>query len=98
MVFCGNHPFDETLTKKMRIARRAESGGYMKIKNVRYDSQDWQSFIHYLWPLQWTNVETPLNDELNEKLFILSKGNIGLAQMIYRGGTIKRLSVAVMKS
>ncbi|WP_277889683.1 ATP-binding protein, partial [Escherichia coli] len=56
MVFCGNHPFDETLTKKMRIARRAESGGYMKIKNVRYDSQDWQSFIHYLWPLQWTNV------------------------------------------
>ena len=51
----------------MRIARRAESGGYMKIKNVRYDSQDWQSFIHYLWPLQLTNVETPLNDELNEK-------------------------------
>lgn len=61
----------------------------MKIKNVRYDSQDWQSFIHYLWPLQWTNVETPLNDELNEKLFILSKGNIGLAQMIYRGAQLK---------
>ncbi|HBB7903068.1 TPA: ATP-binding protein [Escherichia coli] len=89
MVFCGNPPFDETLARKMRIARRAESGGYMNILNVRYDSQDWQSFIHYLWPLQWTNIETPLSDELNEKLFVLSKGNIGLAQMIYRRAQLK---------
>lgn len=83
--FCGNHPLTRRWQRKWELPKWAESGGYMKIKNVRYDSQDWQSFIHYLWPLQWTNVETPLNDELNEKLFILSKGNIGLAQMIYRG-------------
>lgn len=84
LVFCGNHPFDETLTRKLRIARRAESGGYMKISSPEYNSSDWQTFINYLWPLQWTNVESPLTSELNEKLFILSKGNIGLAQAIYK--------------
>lgn len=31
LVFCGNHPFEETLSKKLRIARRAESGGFMNI-------------------------------------------------------------------
>lgn len=74
--FLWKSSFDETLTKKMRIARRAESGGYMKISNVRYDSQDWQSFIHYLWPLQWTNVETPLNDELNENYSFYLKATL----------------------
>lgn len=73
----------------MRIAVRAESGGYMKISNVRYDSQDWQSFIHYLWPLQWTNVETPLNDELNEKLFILSKGKHWIGSDDLSGAQLK---------
>lgn len=89
LVFCGNHPFDETLTKKLRIARRAESGGYMRISSPEYNSSDWQTFVNYLWPLQWTNIESPLTSELNEKLFILSKGNIGLAQAIYKRAQMK---------
>lgn len=84
LVFCGNHPFEETLSKKLRIARRAESGGFMNISPPGFNTTDWQSFIHYLWPLQWTNVETPLTQELNETLFLLSKGNMSVAQMIYR--------------
>jgi hypothetical protein len=84
LVFCGNHPFEETLSKKLRIARRAESGGFMNISLPDFNTTDWQSFINYLWPLQWTNVETPLTPELNETLFLLSKGNMAIAQMIYR--------------
>lgn len=84
LVFCGNHPFEETLSKKLRVARRAESGGFMNISPPGYNTTDWQSFINYLWPLQWTNVETPLTQELNETLFLLSKGNMAVAQMIYR--------------
>jgi hypothetical protein len=84
LVFCGNHPFEETLSKKLRIARRAESGGYMKISPPGFNTTDWQSFINYLWPLQWTNVETTLTQELNEEIFLLSKGNIAIAQLIYR--------------
>lgn len=84
LVFCGNHPFEETLAKKLRIARRAESGGYMKISAPGYNTSDWQSFINYLWPLQWTNIETALTQELNEEIFLLSKGNIAIAQSIYR--------------
>jgi len=84
LVFCGNHPFEETLSKKLRVARRAESGGYMKISPPGYNTPDWQSFINYLWPLQWTNVETVLTQELNEEIFLLSKGNIAIAQSIYR--------------
>lgn len=84
LVFCGNHPFEETLTKKLRIARRAESGGFMYITPPDFNTTDWQSFINYLWPLQWTNVVTPLTQELNEALYLLSKGNIAVAQMIYR--------------
>ncbi len=59
----------------------------MKIKNVRYDSQDWQSFIHYLWPLQWTS-ETPLNGELNE-IIHLSKGNNWIGSDDLSGALIK---------
>jgi hypothetical protein len=84
LVFCGNHPFEETLSKKLRIARRAESGGYMVLSAPGYNTPDWQSFINYLWPLQWTNIETALTQELNEEMFLLSKGNIAIAQSIYR--------------
>ncbi len=65
--------FDETLTKKkMRIAVRAESGGYMKIKNVRYDLTRLAIVYSHLWPLQWTNVETRPAMKVKRKLFILS--------------------------
>ncbi|EHD9682385.1 ATP-binding protein, partial [Salmonella enterica] len=84
LVFCGNHPLEETLSKKLRIARRAESGGFIIISAPGYNTPDWQSFITYLWPLQWTNVETPLTRELNEELFLLSRGNLSVAQLIYR--------------
>ena len=41
----------------MRICR-AESGGYFKMKALARDSEGWDCFVHELWDLHWTNVNT----------------------------------------
>ena len=48
------------------------------------DSDAWDCFVHELWDLHWTNVTTELTEELNDKLFELSVGNLDMAHRIYR--------------
>ncbi|MBF4380399.1 ATP-binding protein [Vibrio anguillarum] len=86
LLFCGNPPFDETLSKKLKAARRAESGGYWKMYPLRRDSKskDWDAFISELWDLQWTNIKTPLTEELMSKMYELSLGNLDMCCRIYR--------------
>ena len=84
LFFCANPPFDDTLAKTLKAARRAESGGYFVMKPLKRDSTAWDCFINELWDLHWTNVTTELSDELNDKLFELSVGNLDMAHRIYR--------------
>lgn len=84
MLFCGNPEFEETLKTKMRFARRAETGGFMRIEPLKYLSTDWQTFVRRLWELQWTKPPTPLDNQLNETLHRLARGNLGVAQMIWQ--------------
>lgn len=82
--FCANPPFHETLSTTLKAARRAESGGYFVMQPLERSDPWWQAFIEELWVLQWTNIETELTEELNNKLHTLSVGNLDLAHRIYK--------------
>lgn len=83
LLFCANPPFDDSLALTLKNARRAESGGTIFMEALQRDSIGWECFIAELWDLQWTNVETALTDELNDKIYELSLGNIDMACRIY---------------
>lgn len=82
--FCANPPFDKTLSKTLKSARRAESGGYFEMNPLERHSKEWSNFIEELWDLHWTNVSTELTEELNDKIFELSVGSVDMAHRIYR--------------
>ncbi|WP_283129824.1 ATP-binding protein [Enterovibrio norvegicus] len=83
LLFCANPPFDNLLSQSLKAARRAESSGYFDV-GLMHNNDEWQLFIEELWQLQWTNVVTPLSDELSDKLFDLSVGNMDLAVRIFQ--------------
>ncbi|HIC7892457.1 TPA: AAA family ATPase [Citrobacter freundii] len=89
LVFCGNPEFEDKMRQRLRFARRAETAGFMRINPLAYQSSDWQSFVRFLWRYQWTNVYTPLTDELNIKLHKLSKGIIAVAQQLFITAQLK---------
>ena len=82
LLFCANPPFDTLLSKSFKSARRAESSGYFNVELMKNDDE-WELFVDELWCLQWTNVETPLNPSLSNRLYSLSVGNMDLAVRIY---------------
>jgi len=104
LFFCANPPFDKTLAKTLKAARRAESGGYFTMEPLTRDSAGWDCFVHELWDLHWTNITTELTEELNDKLFELSVGNLDMAHRIYRdaqklviGSGDERITIAVLE-
>lgn len=84
LLFCANPPFNELLSKSLKAARRAESGGYFEVGLLDQKNGEWELFVEELWELQWTDVITPLTLELSHKLYDLSAGNMDLAVRIFR--------------
>ena len=84
LFFVANPPFDKTLTKELKAARRAESGYHHTMSVLSKESTSWRVFISQLWNYQWTNVYTELTDELSNSLHELSVGNIDMASRTYR--------------
>ena len=84
LFFIANPPFEESLIKELKAARRAESGYHHKMSVLERRSISWNSFIEQLWQYQWTNVYTELTKELNDVLHELSVGNIDMASRTYR--------------
>ncbi|BBC40536.1 hypothetical protein FA893_17675 [Photobacterium damselae subsp. piscicida] len=68
----------------MKAARRAESGGYFVMEVLKHDSDAWEAFVEELWKYQWTSNYTELTQELNNKLYELSVGNLDMACRTYR--------------
>jgi hypothetical protein len=104
LFFCANPPFDESLTRQLRNARRAESAGFFQMLPLRKNSVEWIDFVEEMWALQWTNIVTPLTEELSEEMYRLSVGNMDIACRIYRqaqrliiGSGDERLSVPVLR-
>ena len=89
LIFCGNTEFEDKMRQRLRFARRAETAGFMRLNPLAYQTSDWQSFIQYLWRYQWTNVYTPLTDELNIQMHKLSKGNLAIAQRLFVNAQLK---------
>ena len=83
IVFCANPPFDTTMIQVPQNARRGENGGAFYMSRLEQNSISWKVFISRLWQLQWTNVDTPLTDELESKLYELTVGNIDFACRTY---------------
>ncbi|GAB1107342.1 hypothetical protein AYI83_10270 [Shewanella algae] len=84
LLFCANPPFNELLSKSLKAARRAESGGYFEVGLLDQRNGEWELFVEELWELQWTDVYTPFTRELGEKLYELCVGNMDLAVRIFR--------------
>lgn len=104
MFFCANPPFDDTLARTLKAARRAEGGGYFIMKQLTRNSQEWEYFIQELWDLHWTDITTELTEELNNTIFELSVGNLDMAHRIYRdaqrlviGSGDERITVGVLQ-
>lgn len=84
LFFVANPPFDQSLIKELKAARRAESGYHHTMSVLARESVSWNAFIEQLWQYQWTNVYTELTEELNDVLHSLSVGNIDMASRTYR--------------
>jgi ABC-type dipeptide/oligopeptide/nickel transport system ATPase component len=105
LFFVANPPFDESLIKELKSARRAESGYHQKMSVLSKDSESWKAFIKQLWNYQWTNVYTELTEELNSALHKLSVGNIDMASRTYReaqrlliGDEDERITVSTLEA
>jgi len=105
LFFVGNPPFDLTLVKELKSARRAESGYHHIMSTLAKESDSWKAFIAQLWNYQWTNIYTELTDELNNSLHLLSVGNIDMASRTYReaqrlviGSADERITVSTLEA
>jgi hypothetical protein len=105
LFFVANPPFDLTLVKELKAARRAESGYNHTMSVLAKESDSWKVFIAQLWNYQWTNVYTELTDELNNSLHLLSVGNIDMASRTYReaqrlviGSDDERITVSTLEA
>lgn len=105
LFFVANPPFDLTLAKELKSARRAESTYHHIMSTLAKESDSWQAFIAQLWNYQWTNVYTELTDELNNSLHLLSVGNIDMASRTYReaqrlviGSADERITVSTLEA
>lgn len=83
ILFCGNPQLSDIFKRNFRNARRAENGGFIEMDRLLQDDV-WNYFVEELWELQWTNVKTPLNEELQAKLYELSRGILDVAVRIYK--------------
>ncbi len=105
LFFVANPPFDQSLIKELKAARRAESGYHHTMSVLARDSVSWNAFIEQLWQYQWTNVYTELTEELNDAIHQLSVGNIDMASRTYReaqrlaiGSMDERITVATLSA
>jgi hypothetical protein len=105
LFFVGNPPFDQTLIKELKSARRAESGYHHTMSVLAKGSDSWEAFIAQLWNYQWTNVYTELTEELNDSLHKLSVGNIDMASRTYReaqrlliGSVDERITISTLEA
>jgi AAA domain len=77
-------PKAERLLKTMfREARRVGDKGTINWDRMKL-GQEWDYFIGFLWPFQWTAKPTPLTDGLSEKLFAETQGITALAVRLYQ--------------
>lgn len=105
LFFVANPPFDQSLMKELKAARRAESCYSHTMFALERDSASWNAFMDQLWKYQWTNVYTELTKELNDALHTLSVGNIDMATRTYReaqrliiGDEDERITVATLEA
>lgn len=103
--FIANPPFDQSLIKELKAARRAESGFHREMHGLDISSQSWTIFAGQLWQYQWTNLFTELTEELNSCLHKLTCGNIDMAARTFReaqrliiGSTDERITEASLEA
>ena len=105
LFFIANPPFNLTLIKELKAARRGESGYHETMRVLERNSDSWNIFTEQLWNYQWTNVYTELTEELSSVLHQLSVGNIDMACRTYReaqrlliGAQDERITAATLKA
>lgn len=82
IVFVGNPEIKSLLQQKLKIARRAESGGVFLMDDIV--GEEWDIFVEHLWRYQWTNPPTPYSAEFAKILGDLSTNIPDFAVRIFR--------------
>jgi len=81
-LFVGNPDMRDVFTQTLRIARRAENGGYINMQPMA--KSVWDEYIKALWSIQATDVITPLDGTLANEFRILSKSTPDLASRTFQ--------------
>lgn len=82
VVLIGTHKAQSILTQEFAQIRRGLGQGDMTWSNQE-NGYEWQLFIKKLWKYQFTNVNTPLDDELMDTLYDQSQGIMDIAVKLY---------------
>lgn len=82
ILFCGNPEILEVFTGSLKLARRTEGEGLIRVDGL--NELEWEIFIEQLWRYQWTCPPTPLNQEHVDVLYGLSTGLPEFAVKIFR--------------
>lgn len=103
ILFIANPEVTDVIMSKFRISRRLENLGCIEMESMTKDVWD-DCFIEALWRYQWTSINTPCTQELNDYLFQISRGIIDIAVRIYMkaqelviGTTDESITIAVLQ-
>ncbi|WP_182375319.1 ATP-binding protein [Pseudomonas putida] len=76
LVYVGTNAMLELFTSVVRNARRASSMALVSLDRFNKDDANWLTLAHSLWTYSWMRTPTPLSDELLDKLYEHSQGNV----------------------
>ena len=70
----------------MNARRNTGEQGAVFMQNLPFgEKNDWSIFVNGIWKYQWTNIYTPLTDDLSKALHAACEGgNVSLAVFIYQ--------------
>jgi type II secretory pathway predicted ATPase ExeA len=102
ILFCGNPEILSVFGRTLKLARRSESHGLIKVDGL--NDVEWRIFVNQIWKLQWIKNKSKLTDEMSELLYELSTGLPDFAVKIFRkaqelviGTEKEELSCAVLR-
>lgn len=76
LVYVGTNAMLDLFTSVVRNARRAASMALITLDRFSPEDENWHILVEILWMYSWLPTPTTLDDELMEKLYDFSQGNV----------------------
>jgi hypothetical protein len=75
LVLSGTNATFKLFSRVVRNARRALGMGEFYFDRFTADDPEWQFLVEFLWGYSWADSTTPLDEEIQLKVFDLTQGN-----------------------